>query len=187
MKLKVLLGITLGMLVLISSCKKEKEAPQIPNEEEVITTLTLTMVPTGGGNPVVFSFKDLDGDGGNPPVIVNANLKANTGYSGTIVLLNELANPTENITEEVEEEGDVHQFFYPNDVDGLAIHYMDQDTGGHPIGIQIHVVTGAEGNGTLTVVLRHQPDKTAAGVSHGELANAGGETDIQVTFNLNVE
>ncbi|UTW66939.1 type 1 periplasmic binding fold superfamily protein [bacterium SCSIO 12643] len=187
MKIKFFGALAISLLVGLSACKKEQETPQVPNEEEVITTLTYTLTPTAGGTPVVLSFKDLDGDGGDDPVIVNGDLKENTEYSGVIQLLNEQESPAEDITLEVEEEGDEHQFFFPNDIAGLQVNYMDQDKNNRPIGIKTHVVTGAQGSGTLTVVLRHQPDKTAPGVSDGEIANAGGETDIQVTFNVNVQ
>ena len=42
------------------------------------------------------------------------------------------------------------------------------------------------GNGTITVILRHEPDKDASGVSNGDITNAGGETDIEVVFNVEV-
>lgn len=187
MKIKFFGALAISLLVGLSACKKEKETPKTPHEEEVITTLTYTLTPTAGGTPVVFSFKDLDGDGGNDPVIVHADLKANTEYKGVIELLNEQENPAGNVTEEVNEESDEHQFFFQNDINGLHVHYMDQDKNGKPLGIKTHVVTGAQGSGTLTVTLRHQPNKAAPGVSKGEIANAGGETDIEVTFNVNVQ
>ena len=43
------------------------------------------------------------------------------------------------------------------------------------------------GSGTITVTLRHEPNKDAAGVSSGDIANAGGETDIEVTFNVEIQ
>ena len=53
----------LVILSVLASCKKEKNDPIIPNEEEVITTLNYTLTPTGGGTAIVLSFQDLDGDG----------------------------------------------------------------------------------------------------------------------------
>jgi len=37
------------------------------------------------------------------------------------------------------------------------------------------------------VTLRHQPDKGAIGVSDGDITNAGGETDIEVLFDVIIE
>ena len=85
MKIKFIGALALSLLVGFTSCKKEKDEPVVPNEEEVITTLTYTLTPTAGGTPVVFSFKDLDGDGGNDPVIVSADLKENTEYMLSLI------------------------------------------------------------------------------------------------------
>ena len=37
--------------------------------------------PQGGGSPVVFQFRDPDGEGGNAPTITSGALAANTTYS----------------------------------------------------------------------------------------------------------
>jgi hypothetical protein len=65
--------------------------------------------------------------------------------------------------------------------------YGDVDGNGKPLGLQTTVVTGDVSTGTLTITLRHEPDKSAAGVSGGDLTNAGGETDIEVTFDVTVQ
>ena len=97
-------------MLLFTGCKKDD--PVIPNEEEVITTLNYTLIPSDGGTPVVLSFQDLDGDGGDPPVITGGTLAMNTTYNGSLELLNETETPPGDITEEVEEEADEHQFFF---------------------------------------------------------------------------
>ena len=168
------------------SCSKPKN-PVIPNEQEVITTVNLTLVPTTSGTPtVVLSFRDLDGDGGNAPVITGGDLAANTTYTGTIEFLNEQNNAVEDITEEIEEEGDEHQLFYQSTVGGITISYNDQDGNGRPIGLNINLATTNTGTGNLIIILRHQPDKSATSVSNGDITNAGGETDIEVEIPINV-
>ena len=47
--------------------------------------------------------------------------------------------------------------------------------------------TGDASSGDVTVILRHEPDKEADGVSDGDVTNAGGETDVEVTFDADVE
>ena len=47
--------------------------------------------------------------------------------------------------------------------------------------------TGAASVGTLKVTLRHEPNKSAAGVVGGDITNAGGETDIEVEFPIVIE
>ena len=174
--------------ILLFACADDDE-PIPVNEEEVITTLTVTLAPQGGGSPIFLQTRDLDGDGPNAPVVtVSGPLASGQVYDGSIELLNETESPAENITAEVEEEDDEHQFFFQ--IGGtldLATDYTDQDGNGNPVGLSFTATAGAASSGTFTVVLRHEPDKNAAGVSDGDLANAGGETDISQDFSLEIQ
>ncbi|MFT5168052.1 MAG: hypothetical protein ACI8P3_003291 [Saprospiraceae bacterium] len=165
----------------------EKDDPEIPNEEELITTLKYNLTPTGGGTSITLSFQDLDGDGGDNPAITGGNLAANQTYTGTLELLNDSKTPAESITEEIEEEKEEHQFFFQSNVSNLTIAYSDQDANGNPVGLTSILTTGAAESGTITILLRHEPNKSASGVSDGDITNAGGETDIEVTFPVNVQ
>lgn len=175
----------LALFFILTSCGKDED-PVIPNEEELITTLILTL-STDGANPVALSFRDIDGDGGNAPEIMTAALKANTTYRGSLRFLNELTNPATEITDEVAEEDTEHQIFYIVENTGLSITYDDTDQDGNPIGLSTIFNTGSAGTNKLTVIMRHEPDKFAAGVSAGSITNAGGETDIEVEFDILVE
>jgi len=181
----VLWALPLFSILFFTAC--EKEDPVVPNEEELITTLIYTLTPEGGGNPVVFSFQDLDGDGGNAPVIVNGTLAANTTYAGVLSLLNETETPAESISDEVAAEADEHQFFLSVSGVDATVSYADADGNGNPIGLASTLVAGAVSSGTLVITLRHEPAKSASGVSDGDITNAGGETDIEVTFDVTVQ
>ena len=176
----------LSALFFLPACQNEDD-PVIPNEEELITTLLLTMTPESGGESVVWTFRDLDGDGGEAPVITAEPLAANTEYITTIQLLNETATPAENITGEVRAEDEEHQFFYLTSFGtDLIITYQDQDANGNPVGIETSFSVGAPGTGTLNILLIHKPDKTAPGVAVGLPDQAGGETDIEVVFPVEI-
>lgn len=181
----ILAALLFSVSFAFTSC--EKDDPEPPNEEELITTLTYTLTPDSGGDVVTLQFKDLDGDGGDAPTITEGTLQANTTYSGVIELLNETETPAENITDEVREEDEEHQFFFSSTISDLTVTYSDTDSDNNPIGINSSLQTGAAGSGELTVVLRHEPSKSAEGVSDGDITNAGGETDIEVTFTINVQ
>lgn len=188
MKFRVLSVLALTAVVFsMNSCKKDPVEPVIENEEEVITTLNFTLTPDGGGDAVIFSFQDLDGDGGSAAVIENGILAANTTYTGALELLNETESPAEDITEEVEEEAEEHQLFFETTLTALAVSYADTDADGNPIGLATTVTTGDAEMGTLTITLRHEPVKDGTGVSDGDITNAGGETDIEVTFDVDVQ
>ncbi|MAJ50275.1 MAG: type 1 periplasmic binding fold superfamily protein [Flammeovirgaceae bacterium] len=182
----ILSSIFISMLS-VMSCSDDPEDPVIENEEEVITTLTYTLTPSGGGSAVVLQYQDLDGDGPNQPTITNGTLSAETSYSGAMTLLNETESPAESVTEEIEEEDADHQFFFASTVTGLTVAYADTDGDGKPVGLASTLTTGAAGSGNLTVTLKHEPDKSASGVSEGDMTNAGGETDISVTWTITVE
>ncbi len=182
---KISLFAILLSLVMISSCKKDKTV--IPNEEEVITTLNYTLTPVGGGTTVTMTFQDLDGDGGAEPVITGGTLVANTTYTGALELLNETETPAEDITAEIKEEDADHQFFFSTTVSALTVTYEDQDDNGQPVGLQTKIITPLVGSGQLTIILRHEPNKSAPGVNTGSILNAGGETDIEVTFDVDVQ
>jgi hypothetical protein len=163
------------------------DTPVLINEDEVITTITATLTPQGGGTAITLMSRDLDGDGPDAPVVtVSGSLNAATVYDGQITFLNELASPADNITEEVEEEGAEHQVFIQQN--GLGtIAYTDEDADGNPLGLAFTFTTVDQAaTGNLTVTLRHEPNKAAEGVANGDITNAGGSTDAEVTFPLSV-
>lgn len=174
-----------GLSIAFLSCNNDDD-PDIPEEEEVITTLSYTLT-SSNGDAVTMSFRDLDGDGGDAPTIIGGTLSANTTYVGLLSLLNESETPAENVNEEIEEEDEEHQFFFSSTVPELSVTYGDMDEDGNPLGLVSTVTTGAAGSGTLTVILRHEPDKNAEGVPSGNISNAGGETDIEVSFDVTVQ
>ncbi|MBC7494456.1 MAG: type 1 periplasmic binding fold superfamily protein, partial [Flavobacterium sp.] len=110
-----------------------------------------------------------------------------TNYTGTVTFLNETTNPVGNITEEILAEGVDHQLFFqaPNAVGVFG--YADQDVNGKPIGLKFTLTTGAATTGNLTVTLRHEPNKSDAGVATGDITNAGGATDAFVTYPIVVQ
>lgn len=179
-----LIGITLLTLIVFSSCSDDHSHDHGANEEELITTVVTTL--TSGNQTITLTSKDLDGNGPNPPVVTaSGDLTVNTPYTGAIKFLNESVSPAIDITKEIKEEGLEHQIFYQAAASIGAFTYTDADTKGNPIGLAFTLRTAASPTtGTITVVLRHEPNKSAAGVAQGAIANAGGSTDASVTYNV---
>ena len=180
------LGFVFFVASVFTACSDDD--PEVVNQEELITTLTATLTPSGGGTDIVLKSVDLDGDGPDAPVIsVSANLIANTTYTGELKVENETESPAENITLEVLEEDEEHQFFFTPTNNIATTTYNDMDGDGNPIGVQFSLTTTTAATGSLTITLRHEPMKTASGVSDGDITNAGGETDVQAVFPITVE
>lgn len=175
-------ALALTAAVLTFSCDSDDDAPVEVNEEEVITTLRVNLTSAAGS--VTLQSVDADGDGPDAPVVsVVGTVVANTEYAGTVTFLNETESPAEDITEEVEEEDDEHQVFFT--VGGglnVTTEYGNFDGDGNPLGTVLTLTTGDVSTGNFTVTLRHEPTKPNTG-----LADAGGETDIEVTFPITVE
>ena len=171
-------------LFLVSCSDDDDDNPDPVNEEEVITTMTITLVPQGGGTTITLQTRDIDGDGPGAPIDdVSGSLAENTVYDGAIEFLNETESPVEDITEEVEEEDDEHQVFYV--VGGglnVTTEYANFDGDGNPLGTEFTLTTTTASTGTLQFVLRHEPTKPNTG-----LGDAGGETDIERTFDVTIE
>jgi hypothetical protein len=189
-----------------TACKKDKKedpAPQQPappaNETELITTMKITLRDTTTNINTTYVFSDLDGAGGNPATFGNSgadsviNITANHVYEATILLLDQTKTPADTISNEVEEEGADHMFFfnsiaptgtpYNTYLSGSMtnIKYLDLDANNRGIGLSTLWTAPSMmmNKSPLTIELKHQPS-----VKDGSYAP--GETDIQVGFKLKV-
>lgn len=196
-------ALCLPLLILVA-CDDVKETGEPENENEVITTVTLDFTPDAGGDALSFSWSDPENDGS--PVIDDISLPQG-GYTLSVSFLNALEEPAEDITVEVQDEGDQHQVFYTGSaVQGPATGdnasaviehaYADTDGNGLPVGLDNTVTTLAAGSGDLVVTLRHMPPESGEAVKTAEAAETvaaegmsgiGGDTDVEVTFSLTVE
>jgi hypothetical protein len=178
----------------------ESDDPVKEDVPELITKVTLTFTPVGGGAPVVGTATDPDGDGVQDIQVDGPiHLAAATEYLLDITLINGLAQPTDpgyNVTAEVEEEADEHIFFFSwvegvfsdptgdGNVDNRAdaVNYEDADNNGFPLGLQTSWTTGNAATGDFRVILKHQPD-----IKSATSDASAGETDVDVTFEIQIQ
>ena len=169
--------LALFALITLSACGDDED-PNVTNEGEVITAVTLTLFPNGPHEQVALTWQDADGSGGNPPVTtVVGNLTANSNYRGQV----SFTSGNQLIDAEILDEGADHQIFYETDGLGWTLQYSDADEFGAPLGIMTNVQTADAGTGNLTVTLRHEPTKTPA-VAIDNPDAAGGSIDAAVTW-----
>jgi hypothetical protein len=175
--------IILTAIIAISGCKKDEnnvEVPPVINEEEVITTLTLQFTDIAGVlPPVEFTFRDPDGAGGlSPDIFDDIQLQQGTSYACSILLLNETVSPVDTISNEVLAEAEDHLFCF--EVAGAEATIVRTDSDGtYEIGLESTWTTGGASQGTVTVILKHQP-----GIKDGSCDV--GETDVEVVFDLDI-
>lgn len=166
------------------SCKKEKIDP---NEGELITTLRLkfTNQLAGSAVPLVYEFKDLDGDGGAAPVKFDSIiLGKNIPYICEISVLNESVSPADDITKEIVAEADDHQFYFtPSPGALVTVSQLNTDSKQLPLGTTSFWSTAFNaGRGTINVTLKHKPGTKAANDPISK-----GDTDISIDFKLIIQ
>jgi hypothetical protein len=199
----LILLLTTGSLIFLSGCKNDDPEPE--NIPELVTKVTLKFTPAGGGAVVTVTATDPDGEGVQDIKVDGPiNLVKGTQYTLALELINGLYNVGEdgyNITAEVEEEGDEHQFFFrfsegafssPTGTGNIkdnssspagSINYLDKDVNNLPIGLSTSwtssgVATSAK---SFRLVLKHQPD-----IKSSTSTSLDGESDLDISFVLNV-
>ena len=185
-------ALALVAVLAFSSCSKDDNVTPPVNENELITTITAIYTPQGGGTTVTLQYEDLDGDGPNAPVVtVSGPFAQSKTYDGAVTFKNEAANPVINLTPEIITEGVDHQLFYQKTGTLNAFTYgtaaSNFDVNGKVIGLQSVFTTTGVATGTLKITLIHQPNKSGVNVAAGDITNAAGSTDAEVTFNIEVQ
>ncbi len=188
-----------ALVSMFSACSDDD--PKKENTPELITEVTLTFTPVGGGSVVEAIATDKDGEGVQKLTVDGPiDLEAGATYTLTIELINGLVDPTEDeydITAEVREEGHEHMFFFGwtnnvfsdpagnGNIDTRAddVNYTDEDDNELPIGLSTSwTAAESSASGTFRVMLKHQPKKKTA-----TSTSATGESDIDLTFTVNVD
>lgn len=177
---------SLLFLTLITSCSDD-DAPEIINEEEVITDVTLTFV-NEANETQTYTYTDPSYRDENyqEPVIM---LKPGSTYQVELQFFNK-SNPQdiEDITNEVREERNDHFVTYAFGQVAVDLTRNDSasgiDAAGIPIGLNTIWETQTAGNGTLVVKLIHEP--TLKDVTNPMGSFTGGETDVEVAFQIQI-
>lgn len=186
MKKQVSIGKILVFLAALSLTGCKKDDTSEPEENELITTVTLNFTEAGTTNVRSVTWKDADGDGGAAPTIGKLSLAPNKTYNLTVQVLDESKTPIADITEEIEDEAEEHLFVYtPTPANLLTVAITDNDSRNFPVGLTGTATTGAAGTGKLQVVLRHQPPVGGNPVKNGTVGP--GSTDFDGTFDVEIK
>lgn len=204
----------LALPLLLTGCSDVQEPDHAGGHTHgVTTTAVLYFTPEDGGETLSFSWSDPENDG--EPIIDDIllpdasdhNHHDTMTYTLDVELWNDLEDPVEDVTPEIESMADEHQFFFTgsavessatgdNDDAIIEQEYADSDADGLPLGLSSTITTLDWGSGALTVTLRHMPAEDGEAVKVEGLAEdvaedgfgaIGGENDIEITFNIEVE
>jgi hypothetical protein len=179
-----------GLLTLLTTslvftaCKDDDVTPPPENEEELITTVRMVLTEVGTTTTTTVNWKDVDGPGGNAPVIDNLQLKPSKSYTCALSFLNESKNPAEDITPEIVTEASDHQIYYEPATSNVTVSNLNKDANNLPLGTTATVqTTSATSGSSFKITLKHKPGGVKAA---GDLVDKG-ETDIEVTFPLSIQ
>lgn len=173
-------------LTLFASCSNDDDGVNIdpPNEEEVITDVTLTFRNNADMNDIV-ELKSVDPDGEEgplaPTVTVTGNFTAGATYTATVEVYNSIED--EDVTVEItDEEPDEHFFIYA--VNGLDMTFARSANDivrmdGNRLGFETVWVANTASTGSITIQLFHQSESVD---DSGFGTQTGGSTDIDITF-----
>lgn len=174
------LGAAATVSALLWSCSESKKTPVEPGpgDEDVVTRVVLAVSPDGGTTEQRFVWEDADGPSGNAPnQIDTVRLAPGITYTATLSLYNTTVSPVVDVTSEIAEYANEHQFFFA--VNGGVFTMTATDTDGRslPVGLASRIANVVTGTGTLTVNLSHYDDPTTKdGVTPSD------ETDVSVTW-----
>jgi len=182
-------GLFLAAILVLGACKK-KDDPEPVNEQEVITKVTLRFVNVANASEVVnMVWDDSDGTGANLPTITGGTLKRNTTYDISITVLGEGGK---DITQEIKDEDDEHQFYFGFSTATLFsfFEYRDKDKNNQPLGLLTRATTiNNSSGGNLQVILVHKPTKSQniTATPWVYTPTVGGEQDFNIIFPVVVE
>ena len=160
-----------------TSC--EKDTPEIVEEQEVITTVTIEFKAADASSQ---TFK-WQMDQANTQTIT---LKTNTPYEVSIAFLDE-SDPgnVKVITGGVAEEADEHQIFY--EFSDVAVSYTSGDndaldSNNNPVFIHSIWTASSTGTGFARAYLIHEPTTKSSTTRNG----FGGETDVAIDIPITI-
>ena len=174
----------LAVSFLVSACNKDEQNVAPTDDNEAITTATLSLTNTANAQDVVTAtIENLS----TTPDFTKAtlNLKADATYSGVVQLYDKTQTPTLDATLEIREKANEHLFIYtPSVASLLTVTITDKDTnpspGPYPVGLTFTLKAGPAAMGKLKVQLRHQPN-----AKNGTAAP--GTDDLNVDFPVTIQ
>lgn len=186
----------MNLFFALFGCSDVKDAHDHDHDHELITTVLLDFQEETSGDIITAAWTDVELSGS--PTADDIVLSIDQRYRVSVSFLNELEQPVEDITPEIDDESDEHQIFFTGDPMGRLVEhsYLDSDANGLPIGLDNDFLPLDIGDGVLTLTLRHLPPESEQVIKVeglNEIAQTDGlsalpgASDVEVDFLLFVE
>lgn len=177
-------------IAMLASCDNDDDTPAPVEEEEAITKLVLTFTNQANSNDtVILTWEDTNED-----EVVDASEQIVAGtftpsgvYDAEIGLFNE----DEDFLDEdilADQAGiDAHFFVYATTLNFTMMRASDDEdrTDGNKLGVKTVWTAGTAGTGTISIELHHESPSVDDSTGFGTAA--GDDTDIDITFNAEIQ
>ena len=180
----------ISILLFVISCSKSE--PVAVHEHEVFTRVVLEVKKDGETNYTKYTFEveghDDHGHDDHGDEHTEIELDTNSTYHVGIFFYND-SDPDniEDVTLEIIEEADVHQVFYEmTEISGFSIAAASddiKDSNGNPLFLKTSWTTTSETSGDVVAYLIHE----ATSKTGSTRADFGGETDVEIEFEVHIE
>ncbi|MCW3127816.1 MAG: hypothetical protein JWO03_3474 [Bacteroidetes bacterium] len=157
-----------AVMAFLYSCKTD--TPLSINE--YITTARVIAINQTDLTIDTFQYINFNEAVANPPQYVDTiRLKANTIYSIQLKLMNEASNPSLDLSDSITALGDNHLIVYNMDPssDMVTVKIKDKDSKGLPIGLMSTWQVKDTTNGSLRLILYHQPGSKNGTITPGNV------------------
>jgi small nuclear ribonucleoprotein (snRNP)-like protein len=158
--------------VVISACKDKQL------EQEVVTTIKIKL--TDGITTNTFTWEKKDPNGVAAPIVDTIKLSSNKVYTGELTIFNAAVNPISDLTQEIRDKKADHLFVFKPTTPNVSVKITDLDANQKPVGLTTMWTVQAISIGSINILLKHLPDKTAAN------PETTGSTDIDAIFPIKI-
>jgi hypothetical protein len=161
-------------LVVVLACKDKQL------EQELVTTIKVKLTDAAG-NTSTFTWEKKDPNSAAAPIVDTIKLTANKVYTGELMIFNAAVSPISDLTQEIRDKKADHLFVFKPATANLNVKITDLDANLKPVGLTTTWTVQAVSTGSINILLKHLPDKTAAS------PETTGSTDIDAIFPIKIQ
>jgi hypothetical protein len=160
-------------LVVMLACKDKQL------EQELVTTIKIKLTDVAG-NSSTFTWEKKDPNSAAAPIVDTIKLAANKVYTGELTIFNASVSPISDLTQEIRDKKADHLFVFRPMAANLTVKITDLDANQKNVGLTTMWTVQATSAGSISILLKHLPDKTAAN------PETTGSTDIDAIFPIKI-